>query len=93
VVVRLAPGQSGPILEVIDNGPGIPAEQRDLALRRFYRAAPDVTPGAGLGLSIVAAVVRLHGFALRLEDAGPGLRARLCCWTDARPTDARAPLG
>jgi len=36
-----------------------------------------MAPGSGLGLSLVAAIAQLHGFALSLEDAGPGLRVRL----------------
>ncbi len=36
-------------------------------------------PGSGLGLSIVAAIVKLHGFTLVLEDAEPGLRAIIDC--------------
>ena len=56
-----------------DDGPGIPAPERDKALRRFYRLERSrTTPGDGLGLALVAAVVDLHGGALRLADAAPG---------------------
>ena len=52
-----------------------------MVLQRFYRgAAAATTPGSGLGLSIVAAVARLHGYELRLLDAKPGLTLRLDCW-------------
>lgn len=62
-------------LSVEDRGSGIPAEERALVLRRFYRREQSrTTPGNGLGLSLVAAIARLHGAALRLEDAAPGLR-------------------
>jgi signal transduction histidine kinase len=65
---------------VEDNGPGIPAAERAAVLKRFYRGERDrLSPGSGLGLSIVAAIVRLHGFELTFEDAGPGLRAVIRC--------------
>jgi signal transduction histidine kinase len=71
----------GPALEVIDTGPGVPEEERDAVLQRFYRGRRTLdTPGSGLGLSIVAAIARLHDFRLRLGDAGPGLRVTLECW-------------
>jgi signal transduction histidine kinase len=63
---------------VDDTGPGIPAEEREAVLRRFYRAERSRhTPGSGLGLSLVAAVARLHGLALVIEDASPGCRVTL----------------
>ncbi len=61
-----------------DQGPGIPAEDRARATERFFRGeAARNTPGSGLGLALVQAVAQLHGGALRLEDADPGLRATL----------------
>lgn len=63
-------------LVVQDNGPGIPAHERENVLSHFYRL--DRTKrGNGLGLSIVAAFTQLHGGSLTLEDAQPGLRVRL----------------
>src|ERR1700737_3723274 len=63
---------------VPDTGPKIPAEEREAVLRRFYRAERDRhTPGGGLGLSVVAAVARLHGLDLVIEDAKPGCRVTL----------------
>jgi signal transduction histidine kinase len=60
---------------VADNGPGIPEAERDKVFRHFYRVeASRSTPGNGLGLSLVAAVVRLHRATIRLEDNNPGLR-------------------
>jgi signal transduction histidine kinase len=76
--VRLSLARSGRrqvVLAVQDNGPGIPHDERERVLRRFYRLDHSrTTRGSGLGLSLVAAVAELHGAALRLEDAGPGLR-------------------
>ena len=63
---------------VEDNGPGIPAEERANVLTRFYRLDRSRSlPGNGLGLSIVAAISQLHGGTFALEDAAPGLRARI----------------
>ncbi|MCC7253732.1 ATP-binding protein [Hyphomicrobium sp.] len=62
-------------ISVADRGPGIAAEDRDRALRRFVRLEKSRTqPGTGLGLSLVAAVARLHNGSVRLEDNAPGLR-------------------
>jgi signal transduction histidine kinase len=61
-------------LIVSDNGPGIPEEARHPVLQPFQRLArADGTPGSGLGLSLVAAVVRMHRGRLALLDNGPGL--------------------
>ncbi len=76
VRVRLALHQQAgaAVLEVSDDGPGIPAEERDKVTRRFYRLDRSRnSPGTGLGLALVAAVAQLHGATLRLGDAGPGL--------------------
>lgn len=62
-------------LSVADHGPGIPEVDRGRVLDRFVRLdASRSKPGFGLGLSLVAGVVRLHGGQLRLEDNAPGLR-------------------
>ncbi|MBZ9851012.1 HAMP domain-containing histidine kinase [Mesorhizobium sp. CA14] len=68
-------GGSGHVLiHVRDNGPGIPAEEREKVFRRLYRLdASRTTPGSGLGLSLVKAVADLHGAAIMLEDRNPGL--------------------
>jgi signal transduction histidine kinase len=65
---------------VADDGPGIPAADRSRVFDRFTRldAARDRgSGGAGLGLAIVAELVRTHGGTVALEDAGPGLLARV----------------
>jgi signal transduction histidine kinase len=63
---------------VADDGPGIADAEKPKVLERFYRSdASRGTPGAGLGLSLVAAVAKLHGGALCLADNHPGLRATL----------------
>jgi signal transduction histidine kinase len=63
---------------VADSGPGIPAVDRSRVLERFVRLDPSrSTPGSGLGLSLVAAILRLHNARLSLEDNEPGLRVRI----------------
>jgi signal transduction histidine kinase len=67
-----------PALVVEDTGPGIPEDERERVFQRFYRLESSRTsPGNGLGLCLVAAVARVHGASVRLEDNGPGLRAVL----------------
>lgn len=59
---------------VSDNGPGIPAEEREKVFQRLYRLDNSrSTPGSGLGLSLVRAIADLHGATISLEDCGPGL--------------------
>jgi signal transduction histidine kinase len=63
-------------LRVADTGPGIPPAERARVVERFVRLeASRNSPGTGLGLSLVAAVARLHDAKFLLEDNQPGLRA------------------
>jgi len=63
---------------VQDEGPGIPPEERTKVVTRFYRLDRSRSlPGNGLGLAIVTAISHLHGGRLSLEDAVPGLLARI----------------
>ncbi|MEI4473752.1 sensor histidine kinase [Frigidibacter sp. MR17.24] len=76
--VRLQREAGAVVLEVSDDGPGIPAEEHGRVLRRLYRLERSrTTPGSGLGLSLVAVIADLHGADLQLGDAAPGLRVRL----------------
>jgi len=78
VRMEVTDGSDGVRLSVGDSGPGIPAADREKVLERFVRLdASRGGPGAGLGLSLVASVVRLHGAALDLRDNQPGLRVDL----------------
>jgi signal transduction histidine kinase len=78
VSVRLRGTDAAVRLEVQDSGVGISAEDRARAVDAFVRLDPSRSAaGAGLGLSIVAAIARLHRAELLLEDASPGLRAVL----------------
>ena len=66
---------------VSDTGPGISEQEREAVLRRFYRSDKmRHTPGVGLGLSLVAAIVKLHGFRLIVGPA-PGGRIEILAWT------------
>jgi signal transduction histidine kinase len=81
-----------PALVVSDQGPGIPAADRERALGRFVRLDPSRgSPGAGLGLALVAAVARMHGADLVLGDNAPGLRATLRLPTPAGPAGDDPP--
>lgn len=63
------------LLRVEDDGPGIPAAERERALRRFGRLdGSRHLPGHGLGLPLAVAVAGLHHGQFLLEDADPGLR-------------------
>lgn len=79
------------VITVGDSGPGIEACDRDRAVQPFVRLSEaPLRDGAGLGLSLVAAVARLHGGTLRLKDNQPGLLAVLelpgtGAWTASRP--------
>ncbi|HXX52893.1 MAG TPA: HAMP domain-containing sensor histidine kinase [Xanthobacteraceae bacterium] len=66
------------VILVSDDGPGIPATEFEYVFKRFYRLERSRrTPGNGLGLSLVAAVARLHGVHITLSDNVPGLRVEL----------------
>lgn len=76
VAVRNEGGDA--IVTVTDDGPGIPLDRRDAALRRFGRLDPSRSrAGHGLGLPLVEAIARLHGGTIVLADAGPGLAATM----------------
>ena len=78
ITVRLEARGGDARFLVEDNGPGIPAEERGRLIAPFERGDRSRTrPGSGLGLSIAAAVARLHHGELILEDARPGLRAAM----------------
>ncbi|QQO15991.1 ATPase [Bradyrhizobium diazoefficiens] len=78
VTVTCGSADGGAAIAIADDGPGIPAEQRDHVFKRFYRLEQSrYTPGNGLGLSLVAAVARLHGAEITLHDNAPGLTVRL----------------
>ena len=86
-IVRIALHKDAPgaRIEVVDSGPGIAIDERKAVTQRFYRSERTAQlPGSGLGLSVVAAVMRLHNYALRISDSAPlastGTRITVCCW-------------
>jgi signal transduction histidine kinase len=83
VGLMLETGSGGPLVKVWDTGPGIPPEESEAVMRRFYRIDRSRhLPGTGLGLSLVAAIVRLHGFALDIgQRPGGGCEVILRCGT------------
>jgi hypothetical protein len=78
ILVALENGEDTASVVVADNGPGIPEEDRARVTERFVRLESSRnSPGTGLGLSLVAAVARLHEAELSFQDNHPGLRASL----------------
>jgi signal transduction histidine kinase len=103
VGIELLRGEGAVIVRVTDTGCGISAQERDAVQRRFYRSDKiRNTPGVGLGLNLVAAIVKLHGFKLTIFS-GPGCRVEIVCpdgpeWTQVVQTSTRRgsvpePLG
>ena len=82
VRVTLKYTAAGPRIDIVDNGPGIPEDEREAVLQRFYRATnARQVAGSGLGLSVVSAVISVHDFSMRIADAEPGTRVTIECWS------------
>lgn len=78
VTLTLQRGRGALVAAISDDGPGVPATERDKILQRFYRLEQSrTTPGTGLGLSLVAAVAKVHGARVDVGDNQPGLRISL----------------
>lgn len=78
IEVRVFARDGSAVLDVADHGPGVPETDRESVFDRFVRLERSrTTPGNGLGLSLVRAIVRRHGGSVTLNDNHPGLRARL----------------
>ena len=88
VEISLQQRPAGPSIQVSDNGPGIPAADFTKVIRRFHRADRSrSTAGTGLGLSLVASIVRLHGYGLVLHERAQGCCIELECW----PHESNSP--
>ncbi|MDR2013594.1 MAG: HAMP domain-containing histidine kinase [Rhodanobacter sp.] len=91
IALQAVDEKAGPRIDVIDSGPGIPAAEREAVLQRFYRTKlcrnehECEAPGFGLGLSIVAAIIKLHDYRIEIADAdgGTGTRMSLYCQPSA----------
>jgi len=72
VRLRANPPGGGLALEVEDNGPGVPAAERELVFQPFYRVLGTNVDGTGLGLPIVREIAEQHGASVSLSEARPG---------------------
>jgi two-component system sensor histidine kinase TctE len=90
ITVRVSRDGAHARLDVIDDGPGIPAGERDAVFERFHRGSTTQTiEGTGLGLSIVREIARVHRGSVTLADAdGGGLIVTV--WLSVLPEAGRA---
>jgi signal transduction histidine kinase len=71
-VLRVMSVAGVPVLQVDDNGPGIPPDDRERVFDRFYRRASNDEGGSGLGLAIVQSIARRHQAGVVLDDSPLG---------------------
>jgi signal transduction histidine kinase len=101
IVIRCGPldtaeavqSQSGALLEVVDDGPGVAAPERARIFDRFYRVAGNGERGSGIGLALVSRIADIHGATI---EAGPGLdgaglRVAVTFPTSPRPAPCATP--
>ena len=69
-------GAPAPALEVSDDGPAIPAEERERVFERFHRLLGSAQQGSGLGLAIAQEIARLHGARIDLREDADGVGNR-----------------
>ena len=91
VAVSFEQSAAGPAIDVIDDGPGLPAKARENLFKAFKGSQR--AGGSGLGLAIAAELVRAHGGALSLEESGPGgVRFRITLPDDCLHAPAASAL-
>jgi signal transduction histidine kinase len=79
VALALLHREGESVVRISDTGPGIPESEREAVTKRFYRSDKSRnTEGLGLGLSLVSAIVKLHGFRFTITP-GPGFTAEIAC--------------
>jgi signal transduction histidine kinase len=89
VTLALLRRDGGSVIQVKDTGPGISEAEREAVVRRFYRSDKSRnTEGLGLGLSLVAAIVKIHDFRFMIS-AGPGCTVEILC----RQVKCVGPIG
>ena len=81
VRVLVDPYSKALVMQVEDNGPGIPASEQDLVFQPFYRALGTNVDGSGLGLPIVKEIAQQHGATVTIEPAHPGQTLAGACFT------------
>ncbi len=78
VHIHLYVDSGRPVLDILDQGPGIPEHEREAVMKRYYRGTGSASmEGQGLGLSIVMAIMNLHGFEFSFEPTSLGALARV----------------
>jgi signal transduction histidine kinase len=84
-VVRYSREQSATLVEVCDDGPGVPPEQHEQIMQPFFHGSDrsdKESGGVGLGLAIVSRIVALHGGSITIDDAKIGGARFLTRWPD-----------
>ena len=72
IIVGVTTREDHVVLSVSDSGPGIPVEEREKVLERFYRGQDVTQPGSGLGLSITQRIAELHQARIVMNDSPLG---------------------
>jgi len=80
ISIRVLPTVSGLEMQVCDDGPGIPAAQRERVFDRFYRIATQDQPGTGLGLAICRRIAELHSARITLAEGPTGKGVMACVY-------------
>lgn len=93
IAVRVFYSGDKAVLEISDNGPGIPARSGEVIIKPFVRLDRSrSTAGSGLGLSLVAAIARFHGAEMNMTDAHPGLIVSLIFKATPKPREKNISL-
>lgn len=85
VTVRVASVRDRVSVSVSDDGPSIPAEERERVFHRFHRLLGNHTDGSGLGLAIVREIATLHGAEIELQDDSDGVGNTFTVWFPLPP--------
>lgn len=88
---RPAPQRDSVFVEVADDGPGVPTDQREAIFERFHRVAGNKARGSGIGLSLVAAIAKVHNATIETCDGLEGCGFCIRIVFPAAETDATAP--